>query len=141
MKKNRAFTFAEVLLSLFVLAISIYILTSLQFRSINKIRKSSEIIDRLFYVKKYLYKLYLTPLEKGKSIKETIENPDVTITANKAKIDVKKSSLKEFAKRAEIIWSQAEWQRGPDKRKIKMISFVTAGNPSIHPSGTRDERL
>jgi hypothetical protein len=124
MNKNSGFTFAEVLLALFVLVVSIYIFSGLQYGALKKVNKSVEFIDRIFLVKKELYQLYLKPPKKDTVIKKVITNPDVTITTNRQQIDPKKSMLKEFEKEIEIIWAEGAWTSGPDKRSIKMISFV-----------------
>ena len=130
MSKSKAFTFAEVLLSLLVLTSSVYVFSKLQFKSIFRTEKSTQEVERVFFVKKYLYKLYLSPPAKNKkTIKKTITEPEVVITANRQDIDPKKSSLKKLSKKLEIIWSKGSWESGPDKREIKMISFVTKNKP------------
>lgn len=124
MNKSSGFTFAEVLLSLFVLVVSIYVLSDLQFGALKRVNKSVEIVDRIFLVKKELYQLYLTPPTKDKIFKKEIVNPVLTITAHKQKIDPKKSALKDFEKEIDIVWAEGNWASGPYKRSIKMISFV-----------------
>lgn len=124
MQKNNAFTFAEVLLSLFILAVSMYIFSDLQFRSVRKVRNKHEEVSRIFFIKKYLYKLYINPPIKDKPIIEKIETPEITIKAHKQEINKKKSSLKKFFNDIDIIWSEGTWKSGFEKRTIKMISFV-----------------
>lgn len=123
-RNSSAFTLAEVLISLFVLLSSIYVLSGLQFRSARKVLQSADEIERVFFVKKQLYNLYLTPPKKDKPLKITIENPDIIITAHKQEIDKKKSSLKNLVEKITIIWAQGDWKRGLREHRIKMISFV-----------------
>jgi len=122
--KTNAFTFAEVLLALLVLTGSMYVYSGLQFRATAKVRKSVGQIERVFFIKKYLYQLYTKPPTTPKPLKVTIENPDTTITAYKQKIDKKKSPFKGFEQEIDIIWAQGDWSDGFDKRSMKMISFV-----------------
>lgn len=121
---SSAFTFAEVLLALLVLTSSMYIYSGLQYRALAKVRRSTGQIDRVFFIKKFLYQLYAKPPIADKPLKVTLTDPDTVITAYKQQIDPKKSSLKSFAKEIDIIWSQGTWNEGTDKRSMKMISFV-----------------
>lgn len=121
--KNNAFTFAEVLLALLVLTGSMYIYSNLQYRAINKVRRSTGTVDRVFFIKKFLYQLYAKPPTK-KPLKVTLTDPDTVITAYKQEINQKKSSLKSFADEIDIIWSEGTWTEGFNKRSMKMISFV-----------------
>jgi Tfp pilus assembly protein PilV len=141
MNKNFGFTFAEVLLSLFVLVVSVYILSDLQFGALKRVNKSVEIIDRIFLIKKELYQLYLTPPTKDKIFKKVIVNPDLTITAHKQKIDPKKSDLKEFEKEIDIVWTEGNWTSGPYKRSIKMISFVEKSQVTPKPQDDKKPQV
>jgi len=123
-KMNPAFTLMEVLIATVVVASSIYVLSNLHIRSRLKVLRSAEEIERVFFVKKYLYQLYLQPPTKSKPFKATIEKPDMRITTHKADINPKKSSLRRFAKEIDIIWSEGTWERPGDTPLIKMISFV-----------------
>ena len=123
MNKN-AFTFAEVLLALLVLTGSMYVYSGLQFRAAAKVRKSVGQVERVFFIKKYLYQLYTQPPTKDKPLKVTIEDPETIITTHKQSINKKKSSLKAFEQEIDIIWSQGEWSDGLKKHSMKMISFV-----------------
>jgi prepilin-type N-terminal cleavage/methylation domain-containing protein len=139
MNKN-GFTLAEVMLALFVLAGSVYILSGLNFRAARKVMVSTEEIDRVFFVKKELYNLYFSyfsPIDKEKKeltkpIKVTLDEPDVEITTYKQDIDAKKSDLKKLAKDIEIIWSEGEWKRGVRTHKLKMISFAEKTKKKIN---------
>ena len=125
MKTKNAFTLAEVIIALFILATSIYILSNLQFRALNKARSTKDEIIRVFFIKKYIYQLYSNPPKEEKPLKVEMENPEVVITAHKQEIDHKKSSLKEFSKDIDIIWSTGSWkQAGIINKELKMISFV-----------------
>jgi len=128
MVKKNGFTFAEVLISLFVLASSMYVLSNAQFKSIRWSQKNSRKVELIFPIKKALYESYLTPPEK-KPIKISLEQANVDITTYKNEINAKKSSLKDFAKSIDIIWSEGEWKDGPDRRSLKMISFVLKKRP------------
>ena len=124
MRKSRSFTLAEVLIALVILTSSIYVLSGLQFRAGRKVLFSSDEVERVFFVKKQLYNLYLNPPKKDKPLKITVEDPDIVITAHKREIDKKKSSLKGLEKDIDIIWTTGEWTRGLRTNEIKMISFT-----------------
>ncbi|MBU1007631.1 hypothetical protein KKA53_00955 [Candidatus Dependentiae bacterium] len=126
MANKSGFTFAEVLLALLVLTGSMYVYSGLQYRAIAKVRKSTGQIDRVFFIKKFLYQLYTKPAKAQKKRTLKLTTPDTAITTHKQKIDPKKSSLKSFAKEIDIIWSQGEWNENINIKpaKITMISFV-----------------
>lgn len=124
MKKNNAFTLAEVLLSLFILTGAVYVLSNLQFKSSRKVIKSTSEIERVFPIKKQLYAYFLQPPKTDRPLKVTLDDPNVVITAHKQEIDKKKSELKDFAKNVDIIWAEGEWTSGSRKETIKLISFV-----------------
>jgi len=123
---SKGFTFAEVLLALFVLATSMYLLSNLQFRSLMKVSDGREEIERVFLIKKALYELFLDPIlkKKDKQIVEKLEKPEVVITSHNKAIDKKKSVLKDFAEDIDIIWAEGTWKSGMRNRRSKMISFV-----------------
>jgi len=122
--KKSAFTLIEVLIATTVLASSIYVLSSLHYRSVKKITGSAQEVERVFFVKKYLYELFIKPPHKTKPKKITLERPEIIITTGKLEINSRKSSLKQFAKEIDIIWSQGTWGEKSDLSSMKMISFV-----------------
>ena len=122
---QKGFTFAEVLLALFVLSTSMYLLSNLQFRSLIKVSDSREEIDRVFLIKKALYELFLdSQLKKDKPLVEKHEAPEVVITSYKQAIDKKKSALKDFSDDISISWSEGKWKSGLRDRAAEIISFV-----------------
>lgn len=121
-KKRNAFTLIEVLIATAVLGSSVAVLSRLHFGSLMRVAESSQKIERIFFVKKYLYQLWLTPPTKEKPEKHALEKPELQVLTQKREIDQKKSSLKEFAKEIDIIQAEGTW--GEKKQKIQMISFV-----------------
>lgn len=130
MKKQSAFTLLEVILALSILVFSVSIFSSLQFRSLMQIWRGKEDIDRVFLIKKEFCEISLKVPEKEKAIlrmrdrpiKTVIEEPMLTINSQLLDID-KRSDLKNFLNSIDILRTQGEWESGPTKRKITMISF------------------
>jgi len=123
MKSNHGFTFVEVLLALAILAGSAVILSDLQIRSYFRVSKYHGEIERVFLIKKALYKMLLSPIKQEKSIKKKYEVPNLEIISNRKDIN-KKSSLKAFRKDIDIIWSEGSWKQDDRKQSSKMISFA-----------------
>lgn len=123
-QKQSGFTFAEVLISLAILTSAVYIYSGLQFRSSMKLQRSAHEIERVFFVKRALYRLFISPQKKRKLVRETLDEPEMTVVSQTQSIDEKKSSLKAFSKDIDIIASRGEWDDGRRKRMIKMISFA-----------------
>ena len=123
MKSNHGFTFMEVLLALIILAGSAVILSDLQIRSYFRVSKYHGEIERVFLIKKSLYKMLLSPIKQEKPIKKTYKTPNIKITSNRKDIN-KKSSLKAFSKDIDIIWSEGTWKQDDREQSSKMISFA-----------------
>ena len=123
MKTKNAFTLIETLFAIGILAVSITILSSLQVRSVLNVLKGREEIDRIFWVKKGLYSIFLDVPEKPKPIVEDIEHLNLKVVSQVLDIE-KKSSLKDFADNVQIVQSEGRWASDLGARSIKMISFV-----------------
>jgi len=130
-RKPDAFTIIKVLIATAVLASSVFVLSRLQFNSWLKVNLSTQTVERVFFVKKYLYQLLLAPPTKDKPEKVSLDKPELHIKTSKREIDPKKSSLKEFAQEIDIIQSQGTWgeEQGTNKKTINMISFVLKQAP------------
>ena len=127
MRKRDAFTLAEVLVATAVLASSVFVLPRLHYGSLVRVSGSAQTIERIFFVKKFLYKLWLEPPVKEKPEKHELERPQMLVVTKKHEIDPKKSSLKEFSEEIDIIEAEGSW--GQDGKKINMISFVLKQQP------------
>lgn len=123
MKQVSAFTLIEVLIALFILATTGFVLSSVQMRSFMRVKKDQQNIQRIFLIKKELYKLLLTPPESEKPVVQKLENPEMRMTSGMIEIP-KKSSLRNFKDNLRIIQTEADWKDAGLVRKEKMISFV-----------------
>ena len=137
MANKPAFTFAEILIALSVLTVSMYLFAGLQFRSMNRAKKGIEYVDRVFFVKKELYELYMREEEDEKKPEKPtmveIENPNIKIVTERQKIN-KKSSLKDFGDEIDLILSKGTWESGPSKRSMNMVTFAPKPKKKEKPS-------
>jgi|SaaInlLV_10m_DNA_2_1039722.scaffolds.fasta_scaffold20170_3 hypothetical protein len=122
MNTKSGFTIAEVMLALTVLVTTAFILSSIQIRSSFKVAKNREEVRRVFLIKKELYKTFLNYFEKDKPNIVNVDSPKTKIVSYKEEIQ-KKSSLKQFAKDVDIIWSEGTWNYSDRDYSLKMISF------------------
>ena len=122
MNTKSGFTIAEVMLALTVLVTTAFILSSIQIRSYFKVAKNREEVRRVFLIKKELYKTFLNYFEKDKPNIVNVDSPKTKIVSYKEEIQ-KKSSLKQFAKDVDIIWSEGTWNYSDRDYSLKMISF------------------
>lgn len=123
MKQVSAFTLIEVLIALFILATTGFVLSSVQMRSFMRVKKDQQNIKRIFLIKKELYKLLVTPPESEKPVVQKLENPEMRMTSGMIEIP-KKSSLRSFKDNLRIIQTEADWKDTGLVRKEKMISFL-----------------
>ena len=123
MKVNGGFTLLEVLLALVILAGAVSIFSRLHLSSVDRVLISREEIDRIYLISKYLSDINLNPPKKDKPIVNTLEKPEVKITAQFLDIE-KKSQLNEFKDVIRIAQAEGEWKSGADQRSLTVVSFA-----------------
>lgn len=123
MKQTPAFTLIEVMIALFILATTGFVLSSVQMRSYLRVETNRKNVERVYLIKKELYQFLMTPPKSDKPVVIKLENPILRITSNMVEIP-KKSSLYSFKDNLRIIQSEADWKDAGRVRKEKMISFV-----------------
>ena len=74
-KSSPAFTLLEVLIAITVLTTSVFILSRLQIKARLRVIQKAEEIERVFFVKKYLYELFLKPPRKDRPRKNHPRKP------------------------------------------------------------------
>jgi len=125
---KRAFTLLEVLLALSILTSSVFVLSQLHMRALFRVIRDRNEIEKIFLVKKDLYKLFFKadkkawPKEEKPQINK-LENPEMVITSYVRDIDAK-SSLKKFKDKIFIAQSEGEWKSGHLEQRAKIVSFV-----------------
>ena len=122
-KKNRGFTLMEVMLALGILAASSYILSGQQVRSLLKLRKSRELVERIYLLKKQLYLFLITPPKSDKPYKVECEVPAVKIVAQRKQIH-KKSALARISPSLYAIESLGTWKGWSLEQSERMVTFV-----------------
>jgi prepilin-type N-terminal cleavage/methylation domain-containing protein len=127
MVKKYGFTLLEVLLALMVLVSAVYIISNLQCRSLFKVLRERNDIEKTFRIKKELYFCLTNPLEENKKIVNKIENEEATFTSQLVNIS-SKSKLADMKKIIKIIRTDAQWKHNNAKHEASMVSFVY--NPS-----------
>jgi len=140
-RRPSAFTLVEVLLAMLVLTTSIYLLSSLQIRSVFRVLESRDFVQRVFIVKRQLYDMFLAAPskretkegEQEKPIIKEYDDPAVKISTQMKTIS-KKSALRSFAPYVRIIESDGTWKRMVTEHRLPMISFVAA------PKKKKDEK-
>ena len=123
MRVQSGFTIVEVLLAMFILISAIYVLSGLQIRSILRVLRDRDKIDRVFFVKKELYKeLYATEKQK-KPITTQIEDPEIKIVTESVSI-AKKSGLEDVSEYIQVLRTKGQWKKNGRDNEILMISFI-----------------
>ena len=118
MMKRQGFTIVEVMVALFISSTSIFLLSELQMRSMLKVWQSREDIDRVYVVKKYLYRMYLKP-EDARKTSQKFEDPSMHMVIQPVAIN-KKSSLAPFAQKLHFLAATATWSRGTAQRVLPL---------------------
>jgi len=124
-KKNPAFTFMEVLIAMGILTATVMLTSKEQMRSIFRVMRDRDKIEKIFLLKKDLYNHYFkTPDPKQKKkFTVNLEEPEIKITTEFIDIQ-KKSSLKDFAKKIYLVKATGEWKQEDENRQADMITLV-----------------
>jgi len=127
LKNNSGFTLVEVLLAMGILTLAVTTISDLQFRSLFRVLQDREDIERIFLVKREVYKNFWSEnLAQRDSIKkeiQTLENPELKLTTEILDINPK-SSLKAFKDKIKIINTSGEWKSSGKNKKITMVGLV-----------------
>jgi Tfp pilus assembly protein PilV len=121
-RRQHAFTIAEVMVSLFILSSSIFVLSELQVRSMLRVWQSREDIDRVYVLKKYLYRMYLHPADARKT-SQKFEEPAMNMVIEPVGIS-KKSSLATYAEKLQFLRATATWSRGTATRTLQLVALA-----------------
>ena len=123
MKFSKGFTIFEVLIAVFILVSSVFVLSDLQIRSSFRVLRDREYIDRVFLVKKDFYHTLIQIPKVGKTQVTSIEDPDIKVTTVAEEIG-KKSALKEMKEKLLMVRSEGVWESGPHTRKLTMLGYL-----------------
>jgi len=125
------FTIIEVLLAMFILTSSVFVLSQLNMRSLFRVVRDRDEIEKIFLIKKDFNKFIFKLDQKkwptlAKPQVHKLENPEITISSYVRDID-KKSSLKKFKDQIYIAQSEGTWkskERDDTVYNAKIVSFV-----------------
>ncbi len=115
----------EVMLALFILTVSIMMLSQLQTRSMLRVWHSREETDRLYLIKKYLYRMYLDPFHARK-VTQKFETPSLQLVVEPVEIH-KKSALFPYAKELQYVRATGRWSRGTTDRQLVCVAVIPRG--------------
>ncbi len=120
--RSAGFTIAEVMVALFILSTSLIVLSELQVRSMLRVWQSREDIDRVYVLKKYLYRMYLHPYDARKT-SQKFEDPAMHMVIEPMPIS-KKSSLAPYAEQLQFLRAAGTWSRGTATRTLELFALA-----------------
>jgi len=118
---KQSFTLMEVMISLFILSSSMFALSELQVRSMLRVWESKEEIDRVYVIKKYLYRMYFAS-ETAKKVSQKFEEPAMQLVIEPFSIN-QKSMLAPYAKQMHFLEATATWSRGTQTRHLSLLAL------------------
>lgn len=116
-----AFTIIEVMISLFILTTTMFVLSELQIRSMLRVWQSREDIDRVYIIKKFLYRMYQNPVDARKT-SQKFDDPQMHMVIEPVEIN-KKSALAPYAKQLQYLRATAKWSRGSAQRTLNLFAL------------------
>lgn len=121
---KKGFSLLEVLMSLFILVAAVTIFSSLQLKSLLRINKEKNYLDRIFIVRDELINFINQQDEKKKKqSKKNIDEPELKIISEIIDID-KKSELNNFSEYIQIVKTEGAWDYFGNNYSLPFITFV-----------------
>lgn len=120
-----AFTLFEVLLALALLVGAVSMIANLEYRSLSRVLRDRDEIEKIFLIKKELYTHFFKLPEKAKKIVTKLESPGPEIAIATQIVDVApKSSLFRLKDKLTIVQTQGRWKIGKDDYDATMIAVA-----------------
>lgn len=122
--KKKGFSLLEVLVALLILVATVSFYSSTQLRSVLKITKEKEYLDRIFVIQSEFIDFIDKQLEKmQKVLKKDIESPRMKVVSQLMDID-KKSSLNLFVNDLKIVKTQGNWNSIGNNFVLSFVTFI-----------------
>ena len=128
MKKRSAFTIFEVLLAIGILVFAVSIIARLQMRSLSRMLRDHDDIEKIFLIKKELYTIFLRPPMEVKKTKVTLEDPEMSINIRLQDIQ-KKSKLARFSDSIRLVYCLGTWKYENNPRDSVMVALIPKPEP------------
>ena len=113
MKNHHGFTTIEVIVAMFILASSVYVLADVQVRSMFKILRDRELLQKIFILKKKTAEFVPLISKEFKPSKEKLEDMELTLRVESFEFP-KKSLLRELlGEDLDCLRTTGEWKSGP----------------------------
>lgn len=121
---KKGFTLLESLFALIILTIAVSIFSNTQMRSLLRVLKEKDFLDRIFLVRGELLSfLDKQDQKRVNNFKKNIEHPDLKIDCKIIDID-KKSKLKSFMNDIQIVKTQGDWKGDGKNYSIFFVTFI-----------------
>lgn len=139
MKDQNAFTLFEVLLAIFILTTTVYVLGDLQVRSLMRVLKDRDTLQHLFIIKRELYTRYGKKIVQEKEVSDLKSDEKRDETISVARINVSsKSPIKEFLPEKNFMYHLVHtWDYALVKRSISCF-FCVKGSLQEQTDGKKD---
>lgn len=131
--KRAAFTLIEVLMAMGVLIIAVSIIANLQLRSLLRMTRDRDDIEKVYLVKQELFKHFLEQQKQKKKFTSSLENPAIKFTTNVDQIH-SKSALADLKENLLWVKTEGQWKLDNDKRSTNMVALV------FRPREKKDEK-
>ena len=122
-KKRSAFTFVEVILALGMLIAAVSVVAHIQLRSLLRVTSDRDEIEKVFLIKKELYKIFLKFPKRFKKTVLRLEESEIAFATQEASINAK-SSLAPLKDRIKMIQIQGNWKRDGIPQESLMVALV-----------------
>lgn len=131
--KRAGFTLIEVLMAMGVLIIAVSIIANLQLRSLLRMTRDRDDIEKVYLVKQELFKHFLEQQKQKKKFTSSLENPEIKFTTNVDQIH-SKSALADLKENLLWVKTEGQWKLDNDKRSTNMVALV------FKPREKKDEK-
>ena len=122
MKRN-AFTLFEVIISIGVLTVAVSVVASLQLRSLFRVLRDRDALEKVFLIKKDVYAMWLKPPVKQYKKTNKLEDKEMAIATVVGGVNPK-SSLASLGDRLQMVCVTGAWKQNQVKQNITMGAVV-----------------
>lgn len=122
MKRN-AFTLIEVIIAIGMLTVAVSVVASLQLRSLFRVLRDRDMIEKIFLIKKDVYAMWLKPPAKQFKKINKLEDKEMAIATVVSGINPK-SSLASLGDRLQMVCVTGAWKQNQIKQRVAMGAVI-----------------
>jgi type II secretory pathway pseudopilin PulG len=121
--RRAGFTLVEVLMAMGIVIFAVSLIADLQFRSLIRMTRDRDDIEKVYLVKQELFKHMLEPQKEKKKYTAALENPEIKFSTQVDPINPK-SALADLKENLLLVRTEGLWKHDNVKRSTSILALV-----------------